>query len=256
MVPLVEVNYTELTPITTPQDALRGDAPLLHEDGNIMSKSTLVNGDVKTAIANAKYVVTRKYKTPHQEHAFMKPECAITVPEGDDGLLLYTGSQSVYDEQREIAMMLKIPKEKVHCHSMLVGGGFGGKEDMSVQHHAALMAWYTKKPVKVKFTRQESLAYHTKCHPTEIEITTAYDENGILTGMKAVRDANPNHTNLAMTVTEGPFFAEKALMSDQEILRPWIFLRYSPGIGSNPPKRHLFHILSLSQGGIATTSSV
>ena len=186
VVSLVAVDYTELTPVTTPQDALRGDAPLIHEDGNIMSKSTLVNGDVKTAISNSKYVVTRKYRTPHQEHAFMEPECAVAMPEGEDGLLVYTGGQSVYDEQREIAMMLKIPREKIRCHSMLVGGGFGGKEDMSVQHHAALMAWYTKKPVKVKFTRQESLAYHTKRHPMEIEITTACDENGILTGMKAV----------------------------------------------------------------------
>lgn len=186
VVNLVEVDYTELEPITSPQDALRGDAPLIHEDGNIMSKSSLVRGDVKTALANSKYVVTRKYKTPRQEHAFMEPECAIAVPDGEDGLLMYTGSQSVYDEQREIAMMLKIPKEKVHSHSMLVGGGFGGKEDMSVQHHAALMAWYTKMPVKVKFSRQESLAYHTKRHPMEIEITTGCDENGILTGMKAV----------------------------------------------------------------------
>lgn len=185
VVALVEVDYTELTPITSPQDALRGDAPLLHEDGNIMSKSTLVRGDVKTALANSKYVVTRKYKTPHQEHGFMEPECAIAVPEGEDGLLLYTGAQSVYDEQREVAEMLNIPEEKVHSHSMLVGGGFGGKEDMSVQHHAALMAWYTRKPVKVKFTRQESLAYHTKRHPMEIEITTGCDENGILQGMRA-----------------------------------------------------------------------
>lgn len=186
VVNLVEVDYTELTPVTSPQDALRPDAPLIHEDGNVMSKSSLVRGDVKTALANSKYVVTRKYHTPHQEHGFMEPECAVAVPDGDDGLLMYTGSQSVYDEQREISEMLKIPKEKVHSHSMLVGGGFGGKEDMSVQHLAALMAWYEKKPVKVKFSRQESLAYHTKRHPMDIEITTGCDENGILTGMRAL----------------------------------------------------------------------
>lgn len=186
VVNLVEVDYTELTPVLSPQDALRGDAPLLHEDGNVMSKSSLVRGDVKTALANSKYIVTRKYKTPFQEHGFMEPECAIAVPEGEDALLMYTGSQSVYDEQREISEMLGIPKEKVHSHSMLVGGGFGGKEDMSVQHLAALMAWYVKKPVKVKFSRQESLAYHTKRHPMEIEITTGCDENGILTAMKAL----------------------------------------------------------------------
>lgn len=183
---LVEVDYTELTPITSPQDALRGDAPLIHKAGNIMARASLVRGNADEAIKNSKYVVTRKYKTPHQEHGFMEPECAIAAPEGDDGILLYSGGQSVYDEQREIAMMLKIQKEKVHCHTQLVGGGFGGKEDMSVQHLAALMAWHTKKPVKVKFSRQESLAYHTKRHPMEIEFTTACDENGILTGMKAV----------------------------------------------------------------------
>lgn len=186
VVNLVEVDYTELVPITSPEDALKPEAPLLHEDGNIMSKSALVRGDVRGALAKAKYVVTRKYATPHQEHAFMEPECAVALPDGEDGLLLYTGSQSVYDEQREISEMLKVPAEKIRCHSMLVGGGFGGKEDMSVQHLAALMAWYTKKPTKVKFSRQESLAYHTKRHPMHIEITTGCDENGILLGMKAV----------------------------------------------------------------------
>jgi aldehyde oxidoreductase len=183
---LVEVDYTELEPIISPMDALKSDAPLIHPDGNIMSKAILQRGNVDEAIRNSKYVVTRKYQTPYQEHGFMEPECAIAMPEGEDGILLYSGSQSVYDEQREIALMLQIPIEKVHSHTQLVGGGFGGKEDMSVQHHAALMAWYTKKPVKVKFSRQESLDYHTKRHPMTMEFTTACDENGKLTAMKGV----------------------------------------------------------------------
>ncbi|MVX65275.1 selenium-dependent xanthine dehydrogenase [Clostridium chromiireducens] len=183
---LVEVDYTELQPITSPTDALKADAPLIHADGNIMSRAALQRGNADEAIKNSKYVVTRKYKTPFQEHGFMEPECAIAMPEGEDGILLYSGGQSVYDEQREISMMLQIPIEKVHCRTQLVGGGFGGKEDMSVQHHAALMAWHTKKAVKVKFSRQESLDYHTKRHPMEMEFTTACDENGNLTAMKAV----------------------------------------------------------------------
>ena len=183
---LVEVEYTELEPITCPTDALKADAPLIHEDGNVMSRASLQRGNADEAIKNSKYVVTRKYKTPFQEHGFLEPECAIALPEGDDGIFLYSGSQSVYDEQREISMMLEIPPEKVHCRTQLVGGGFGGKEDMSVQHHAALMAWHTKKPVKVKFSRQESLDYHTKRHAMELEFTTACDENGYLTGMKGV----------------------------------------------------------------------
>ncbi len=183
---LVEIDYTELEPVTCPTDAIKADAPLIHIDGNVMSRAGLQRGNAEEAIKNSRYVVTRKYKTPLQEHAFMEPECSIAMPEGEDGILLYSGAQSVYDEQREISMMLQIPKEKVHCQTKLVGGGFGGKEDMSVQHHAALMAWHTKKPVKVKYSRQESFNCHTKRHPMEIELTTACDENGYLTGMKGV----------------------------------------------------------------------
>ena len=183
---LVEVDYTELEPVTSPYDALKGDAPLLHPDGNIMSRANLVRGNADEAIKNSKYVVTRKYKTSWQEHGFMEPECAVAMPEGDDGILVYTTSQSVYDVQRECAIMLGVPAEKVHARAPLVGGGFGGKEDMSVQQYAVLMAWHTKRPVKVKYTRQESLNYHVKRHPMEMEFTTACDENGILTGMKGV----------------------------------------------------------------------
>ena len=82
--------------------------------------------------------------------------------------------------------MLQLPAEKVHCHAPLVGGGFGGKEDMSVQQYAVLAAWILKKPVKVKYSRQESLNYHVKRHPMEMEFTTACDENGYLTAMKAL----------------------------------------------------------------------
>ena len=183
---LIEVDYTELKAIDSPYEALKGDAPLIHPDGNIMSRANLVRGNADEAIKNSKYKVTRKYKTSWQEHGFMEPECAVAVPEGDDGLLIYTTCQSIFDVQRECAQMLNIPKEKVHCRAALVGGGFGGKEDMTVQPYAALMAWYTKKPVKVKYSRQESLDYHVKRHPMEMEFTTACDENGILTATKGV----------------------------------------------------------------------
>ena len=183
---LVEVDYTELTPVTTPFDALKGDAPLIHEDGNVMSRANLIRGNAGEAIKNSKYVVTRKYKTSWQEHGFMKPECCVAVPESEDGLLIYITSQSIYDVQRECAKALGLPLEKVHCRAPLVGGGFGGKEDMTVQPYAALMAWVTKRPVKVKYTRQESLDYHVKRHPMEMEFTTACNENGILTGMKGI----------------------------------------------------------------------
>ena len=183
---LVEVDYTPLTPITSPEDALKFDAPLIHPDGNVMSRSTLRRGDADAAIRASRYVVTRKYKTGWQEHGFMEPECAVALPEGEDGILVYTGSQSVYDVRRECSKMLKLPPEKVHVRATLVGGGFGGKEDMTVQPYAVLTAWLTKRPVKVRYSRQESLDYHVKRHPMTMEFTTACDENGRLTAMKGV----------------------------------------------------------------------
>lgn len=183
---LVEVTYTELEPITSPEEALRPDAPKLHENGNILSHQVLNRGNADEVIAASAHVVTRHYSTPQTDHAFMEPECAVAVPEGHDHFTLYTGSQGIYDEQHEVSRMLKLPEENIHVRSMLVGGGFGGKEDMSVQHHAALMAWKTGLPVKVKFSRQESLDIHVKRHAMEMDITTACDEEGNLTASKVV----------------------------------------------------------------------
>ncbi|MDL2248336.1 selenium-dependent xanthine dehydrogenase, partial [Tyzzerella sp. OttesenSCG-928-J15] len=183
---LIDVTYTELEPLINPVDAMKPDAPLIHESGNILKKEVLKRGDADKAIEGAAYVVTEHYTTPMTDHAFMEPECAIAMPDGNGGLLLYTGSQSVYDEQHEISRMLNVEPEKIRCQSKLVGGGFGGKEDMSVQHHAALMAWHTGKPVKVKFSRQESLNIHTKRHAMEMDVTTACDKDGKLLAMKAV----------------------------------------------------------------------
>ena len=182
---LIEVDYTELPPVTDPVEALKDGAPFVHASGNLLTKEVCKRGDADKAIAMSKYVVTEHYSVPFSDHAFMEPECAIAFPEGD-GVHLYTASQSVYDEQHEIAYILNLPNEDVVSESMLVGGGFGGKEDMSVQHHAALVAWITKKPVKVKFSREESVKYHVKRHAMEMDFTTACDENGYLTGMKAV----------------------------------------------------------------------
>lgn len=185
IVKLITVDYEVLEPVTTTEHAMAPDAPKVHSKGNILTVERLKRGDADAAIARSAHVVTKKYSTPFTEHAFMEPECAVALPE-DDGLLVYTASQSVYDEQREIARMLNLPKEKVHCQSKLVGGGFGGKEDMSVQHHAALMAWHIQRPVKVRLSRQESINIHPKRHAMEMEFTTACDKEGQLTGMKAL----------------------------------------------------------------------
>ncbi len=187
---LIDVSYTVLEPVTSPEQALAPGAPLLHPGGNVLTRERVNRGDADAALAASAFVVSNTFHTPWQEHAFLEPECAVARPWHDDpsgssGVEVFTAGQSVYDEQREIARMLRLPPERVHAHSMLVGGGFGGKEDMSVQHHAALAAWHTGRPVKVRFSRAESLAYHVKRHPMEIEMTLGCDADGHLTGLRA-----------------------------------------------------------------------
>jgi selenium-dependent xanthine dehydrogenase len=182
---LIIVDYEELTPLFTPEAALAEGAYSIHPQGNVLNKTVLTRGNVEEAIAKAAYVVTHKYHTPPTEHAFLEPESAVGVPNEDGTLTVYTGDQSVYDDHHGIVQMLGVPNDQVRVISKLVGGGFGGKEDLSVQHHAALLAWHTQKPVKLTLARQESINVHPKRHAMEMEFTTACDKNGKLTAVKA-----------------------------------------------------------------------
>ena len=183
---LVKVEYEELPAVFDPMEALKEGAPLVHKEGNILAHEHLMRGDADEAIKNSAHVVTKKYFTPFTEHAFLEPECAVAIVDREKGeALIYSSDQGTYDTQRECSKMLGYPMEKVHVINKLVGGGFGGKEDMTVQHHAALLSYHTGCPVKVKLTRKESILIHPKRHPAWMEFTTACDENGYLTGMKA-----------------------------------------------------------------------
>lgn len=183
---LIKVDYEVLEPVLDPFKGMEEGAPLVHESGNILAHEHLVRGNADEVIANSKYKVTKHYETPWTEHAFLEPECAVAMPFDGDGVFIYSSDQGIYDTQHECCIMLGLPPEKVIVENKLVGGGFGGKEDVSVQHHAALLAYLTKRIVKVKLSRQESLTIHPKRHPMWMDVTTACDENGYLTAMKAV----------------------------------------------------------------------
>ena len=181
----IKVEYKPLDGVFSPVEAMKDGAPLVHEDGNLLSEEHLVRGDAEKLISESRYSVTNHYSLPFTEHAFMETECAVAFPE-DGGIHIISGDQGIYQTQRECSDALGLPPEKVRVSAAMVGGGFGGKEDMSVQHHAALLAQKTGRPVKVKLTRQESILVHPKRHAMEIDLTTACDENGKLTAMKAV----------------------------------------------------------------------
>ena len=182
----IHVEYEPLEGVFSMQQGLK-DEVLVHSSTgtNVLTHEHLVRGNAEEKIKNSRYVVTNHYTVPPTEHAFLEPECAVALREGD-GVRIYSGDQGIYQTRKECAQMLGLEQEKVRVTSMMVGGGFGGKEDMSVQHHAALLAWYTDRPVKVTFTRAESILIHPKRHAMEIDLTTACDEEGHLTAMKAV----------------------------------------------------------------------
>lgn len=181
---LIKVDYEELEALSLPEEAMKEGAPKIHKDGNILVREVLKRGNVDEALKNSKYVVTNHYSVPFTEHAFLEPESAVAVPTEKE-LIVYTGSQSVYDDLHEITHLLGLGEDKVRIISKYVGGGFGGKEDMSCQHHAALLAYLTGKPVKMTLTRAESIKVHPKRHAMEMEFTTACDEKGKLTAMRA-----------------------------------------------------------------------
>lgn len=180
----VKIEYEVLKPITSIAEAAAADAPAIHPKGNLCQTRHVKRGDADEALRNSKYVVTQRYTTPFTEHAFLEPECAISFPY-KEGVKVLSTDQGVYDTRKEIAIMFGWEPDRIVVENCLVGGGFGGKEDVSVQHLAALAAHRFQRPVKCKLTRDESLRFHPKRHPMEATFTLGCDENGLFTGLKA-----------------------------------------------------------------------
>lgn len=179
---LVKVEYEVLEPVRNITEAMAEDAPKIHPSGNLCQSRHVRRGDAKTALKNSKYTVTETFDTPFTEHAFLEPECAIAFPY-KDGVKIYSTDQSVFDTRKEVSIMFGWDPEKVVVENKLVGGGFGGKEDVTTQHIAALCAYKLKRAVKAKFSRDESLAFHPKRHAMHGTFTLGCDENGIFTGL-------------------------------------------------------------------------
>lgn len=180
------VDYEVLEPVRNWEEAAAEGAPAIHEHApnNICQQRHITRGDAKTALANSAYTVTETFHTPFTEHAFLEPECAVAYPEGD-GVHIVTTDQGVYDTRHEVSHMFgwDDEPERVVVENALVGGGFGGKEDVSVQHLAALAALAVNRPVKCRLTRQESINFHPKRHKMDATFTVGCDENGMLTGL-------------------------------------------------------------------------
>jgi selenium-dependent xanthine dehydrogenase len=181
---LIKVRYEVLTPVTSPREAAAPDAPKIHRKGNLLSETVISRGQVDKAKRESAFQTKGTYKTQVIEHGFMEPESCIAVPTGS-GVKVYSQGQGIYEDRQQIARLLNLPLEQVEVVLVPNGGGFGGKEDLSVQGHAALGAYLLQRPVKITLTRDESILMHPKRHPLDMEYEVGCDEHGKLTFLKA-----------------------------------------------------------------------
>lgn len=182
----IHVAYEPLPPVLDPEEALAEDAPQVNpRHPNLLSRTRVLRGDVEAALAASAHVVSGTWRTQRIEHLFMEPESALAEVRPDGSLHLWTQGQGVFDDRRQVAAYLGLPEERVFVELVPNGGAFGGKEDMSVQAHAALLAWLSARPVKVTLSRPESVRMHPKRHPMTLDYTAGCDAEGRLTAVRA-----------------------------------------------------------------------
>jgi CO/xanthine dehydrogenase Mo-binding subunit len=177
---LVEVEYSPLPVVSDPFEAMKPNAPKVHEKGNILRHSTVHVGDVNEGFRRAATVVENTYKTGRQMHMYLETEAGVAMLDENERLVLYTGGQSPYRDQMQISRALGIKPEEIRVISTPVGGAFGGKEENTVQIHLALLARKTKRPVRMVWTREESGVVGMKRHPMVVTMKTATDKEGRL----------------------------------------------------------------------------
>jgi selenium-dependent xanthine dehydrogenase len=183
-VSLIEAEFEPLEVVASAVRAKEADAPQLHEKGNLLKHIKVRKGEMAQGFAEADLILEHVFHTAPTDHAFMEPECSIAVPLENGRMEIYVGSQIPYADRNQVARTLGWPEERVRVIGQLMGGGFGGKEDIAGQIHAALLANATGRPVKLLWDRHESLMVHPKRHATQIRVKIGAKRDGTLTAVE------------------------------------------------------------------------
>ncbi|KUJ71037.1 xanthine dehydrogenase subunit D [Streptomyces albus subsp. albus] len=220
----IKVDYAELPVVTDEASALAEDAPLLHPGRddhhaghvahpNVVHRQPIVRGDVAAARERADVIVTGDYEVGMQDQAFLGPESGLAVPAEDGGVDLYIATQWLHSDLWQIAPVLGLPEEKVRMTLSGVGGAFGGREDLSMQIHACLLALRTGKPVKMVYNRFESFFGHVHRHPAKLRYEHGATRDGRITHMTcrivldggAYASSSPAVVGNAASLSAGPY---------------------------------------------------
>ncbi|MFJ3909419.1 xanthine dehydrogenase molybdenum binding subunit apoprotein [Streptomyces sp. 2132.2] len=223
----IKIDYRELPLVTDEASALAADAPLIHPGRddhhsghvphpNIVHRQPIIRGNVEEARKRADVIVEGEYVFGMQDQAFLGPESGLAVPSEDGGVDLYVATQWLHSDLKQIAPVLGLPEEKVRMTLSGVGGAFGGREDISMQIHACLLALATNKPVKIVYNRFESFFGHVHRHPAKLYYEHGATKDGKLTHMKckivldggAYASASPAVVGNASSLSVGPYVLE------------------------------------------------
>jgi xanthine dehydrogenase molybdenum-binding subunit len=181
---LIEVEYEELPVVSDPVQARETGSADIHEDGNLLKHIKVRKGDLEAGFEEADIILEDTYHTAITEHAFLEPECAIARLTDEGRIEIHVGSQIPYADRSQIARCLGMADDEIRVIGTLIGGGFGGKEDIAGQIHAAMLTKETRRPVKILYDRHESLLVHPKRHATQIRVKLGAKNDGSLVAVE------------------------------------------------------------------------
>ena len=240
---LIEVKYEPLTGVFDPVEAMKPGAYLVGEnDTNLIGEFGTGQGDVKKGFAEADIIIEDTYKVPFVDHAYLEPEAGISWID-DYGILNIRVSTQVIEHFRDVADVLGLPHNKVRYIGTMMGGGFGGKEDITVETYLALLTWKTKKPVRLVYTREESILCHSKRHPFVMKYKVGAKKDGKLIALDAelISDAgaypylSPWVTLYATVNAAGPYCIPNVKVKSYCVLTNNTFTSANRGFGAPQP---------------------
>ena len=211
---LIEVEYEPLPVVNTPREALREGAPRLHRSGNVMYENELANGSAREGFNESDQILHRAYSTQYQEHAYLETEGGMAIYDEEEGIItIRAGDQDPYRDRLQIARSLNWDPEKIRMIGSPTGGAFGGKNEINVQIHLALLAYFTRRPVRLHWDRSESIVTGEKRHPMETDFRIGARGDGSLQAIEVGITSNsgpydgisPAVLNLALECSPGGY---------------------------------------------------
>lgn len=243
---LVQVDYEPLPVVTDPREAMKPGAPLVHDepgDTNVLRHIKIRKGDVEAGFAQSDVIVEGTYVTPYVEHAYLQPEAGLGYIDEQGRVTVVCAAQWPYDDVHQIAHILNLPLEQIREIVPAVGGAFGGREDMFIQHLLALAAYLLRRPVKMAFSREESLTRTGKRHPFYLRHRWGATHDGKLTAVEieAIADAGAYASTSsvvlanAVTFLAGPYVVPNARIDGYAVYTNNAVTMAMRGFGATQP---------------------